>query len=117
MILKSIESVPSEVVDMEGAKDARVRWLISEKDGAPTFAMRLFELAPGGHTPHHTHCSEHEVFVVEGTGTAVGADGERPFRAGDVIYIPPDEKHQFRNTSHAVCKFLCLIPSQQSCVR
>lgn len=117
MIIKSIQTVPLEPVEMQGAKDAQVRWLISEKDGAPTFAMRLFELAPGGHTPHHTHCFEHEVFIVEGSGTAVGADGERPFTVGDVIFVPADEMHQFRNTSGGVCKFLCLIPSQQSCVR
>jgi len=117
MILKSVESVPNEPVDMEGVKDARVRWLITEKDGAPTFAMRLYEVDPGGHTPHHAHGFEHEVFVVEGTGRVVGADGERPFKAGDVIFVPPDEMHQFRNTSDGVCKFLCMIPSQQSCVR
>lgn len=117
MILKSSESVPNEPVEMEGAKDARVRWLITEKDGAPTFAMRLYEVAPGGHTPHHAHGFEHEVFVVEGTGTVVGPDRERPFKAGDAIFIPADEMHQFRNTSAGVCKFLCLIPSQSVCDR
>lgn len=117
MILKSVESVPNEPVEMEGAKGAHVRWLISEKDGAPNFAMRLFEVAPGGHTPHHAHGFEHEVFVVEGTGVVVSAEGDRPFRAGDVIFMPPDEPHQFRNTSTGVCKFLCMIPSQESCVR
>ena len=30
--------------------------------------MRQFELAPGGHTPRHTHAHEHEVFVLEGAG-------------------------------------------------
>jgi quercetin dioxygenase-like cupin family protein len=117
MIHKTMESVPSEPVEMEGAKGARVRWLISEKDGAPTFAMRLFEVAAGGHTPHHSHCYEHEVYVLEGRGTVVAADGERAFKAGDVIFVPADEMHQFRNTSSGVCKFLCLIPCQNSCVR
>ncbi len=112
MIVKSVQDVPDEPVQTEGAKDTRVRWLITEKDGAPNFAMRLFEVGPGGHTPHHTHPFEHEVYVVEGTGMVVGAEGERPFKAGDVVFVPPDEVHQFRNTSSGVCKFLCLIPSQ-----
>ncbi len=112
MILKSVQSVPNEPVDMEGAKGAHVRWLIAEKDGAPNFAMRLFEVAAGGHTPHHAHPFEHEVYVLEGSGVAVGPEGERPFQANDVIFVPPDEMHQFRNTSDGVCKFLCLIPSQ-----
>ena len=38
---------PSE----EGIKDLKVRWLISDKDGAKNFAMRLFEIKPGGYSP------------------------------------------------------------------
>ncbi len=33
-------------VTEEGAQHTTIRWLISRADGAPNFAMRLFELAP-----------------------------------------------------------------------
>ncbi len=49
-----------------GAHGTSVRWLITEKDGAEHFAMRLFEMNPGGQSPHHSHEWEHEVFVLEG---------------------------------------------------
>ena len=41
------KEVIAEVANMEGAKGVKVRWLISDKDKAPNFAMRLFEVEPG----------------------------------------------------------------------
>ena len=32
-------------------------------------------------------------------------------RAGDVVFVKPDEVHQFRNTGDQPLKFLCLIPN------
>ncbi len=95
---------------MEGASDCRVRWLLNEADGAPNFAMREFEVAPGGFTPRHHHPYEHEVFVLEGTGVVLEGDREHALRAGDVVLVRPDEVHQFRNTGTAPMKFLCLVP-------
>ncbi len=105
------EQVTEQDVDMEGASGCKVRWLIGEEDGAPNFAMRQFEVAPGGHTPKHHHPYEHEVFVLQGSGLVLEGDVEHPLKAGDVIYVAPDEVHQFRNTSAAPLKFLCLIPT------
>ena len=58
--------VGAEDVTMDGAESVNVRWLISKKDGAENFAMRCFEMAPGGHSPHHSHKWEHEAFILEG---------------------------------------------------
>ena len=49
-IMKAL-SVPAEDVTMEGAEKVTIRWLISKDDGAPNFAMRLFDMEPGGHSP------------------------------------------------------------------
>ena len=46
----------------------RVRWLITEDIGAINFAMRLFEMEPGGYSPLHSHPWEHEVYVLSGSG-------------------------------------------------
>ena len=105
--------VKLEDVTMEGAKGAKIRWLISEKDGAPNFATRLFEVEPAGHTPFHTHNWEHENFVVEGEGVLVTEDGEKPFSKGDVIYVPPNFKHSYKNTGSRTLKFLCIIPHRK----
>jgi quercetin dioxygenase-like cupin family protein len=96
---------------MEGAAGCKVRWLIGEGDKAPTFAMREFEVEPGGHTPKHFHDYEHEVYVIEGKGTIVDGDQESPLAAGDVIFVAPNDVHQFRNTGQGPMRFLCLIPN------
>lgn len=87
-----------------------VRWLITNEMGAKNFAMRLFEMEPGGFSPFHSHDWEHEVFILEGEGVVVAEGEERRFRGGDVIFIPANEKHHFKNTGKETLKFLCLIP-------
>jgi quercetin dioxygenase-like cupin family protein len=105
------EQVESQPVDMPGAQGCRVRWLIGSPEGAPTFAMRQFEVLPGGHTPRHSHPYEHEVFVLEGQGVVYEGDQPHPLQAGDVVYVQPDQVHQFRNTGNGSLKFLCLVPN------
>jgi len=109
MWLVHYTEVQAEKVD-DGAKGVKVRWLISKERGAPNFAMRLFEVEPGGYTPHHTHPWEHEIFILSGKGLAVGEEGEKPIGPGNVIYIPPGERHQLRNTGDEPLRFLCLVP-------
>jgi quercetin dioxygenase-like cupin family protein len=111
MQLKKLTDVPANEVTMEGAAGCRVRQLVGEKDRAPTFAMREFEVVPGGHTPHHFHDYEHEVYVLAGSGTIVDGDRELPLNAGDVVFVAPNEVHQFRNTGSESLRFLCLIPN------
>lgn len=93
-----------------GTSKLSVRWLITKEMGAENFAMRFFEMEPEGYSPFHSHPWEHEVFILEGEGIVIGGGEERKFRAGDVIFIPSDEKHQFRNDGKKNVKFLCLIP-------
>ncbi len=111
MKIFNYREVEAEKVTEEGAKGTTVRWLIDEKIGAKNFFMRLFEMEPGGYSPLHTHPWEHEVFILEGEGTVVSKEGEHKVGPGDVIYIPPNEKHQLKNTGKTTFKFLCLIPS------
>jgi len=98
-------------VTMEGAVGCEVRWLVDEAQGAPNFAMRQFEVAPGGHTPKHSHPYEHEVFVLEGQGVVLEGDVEHPLKPGDFVLVAPNDVHQFRNTGDAPLKFLCLVPN------
>ena len=104
------ESIPPMPVDMEGAAGCRIRCLVSPEDGAPSFSMRHFEVAPGGYTPHHQHAHEHEVFVLDGNGVVLDGDREHPLSPGTVVFVPPNQPHQFRNTGRGPLKFLCLIP-------
>jgi quercetin dioxygenase-like cupin family protein len=110
MKIVHFSDVPPEPVTAEGAEQASVRWLIAKDDGAPTFVMRLFEIAPGGRTPLHTHPNEHEVFAVEGDGS-VWRDGvDVPIAPGTAVFVPGGEKHCFKNRGNTPFRFLCLIP-------
>ena len=110
MKIQKADTVEAKAVEMEGAEGVTLRMLIGPLDGAPNFNMRLFEVAPGGFTPRHTHSWEHEAYILAGEG-AVLADGqEQPVSAGDCVYVDPDEEHQFRNTGGENLKFLCLVP-------
>lgn len=105
------DEVDQKVVEMPGATGCQVRQLIGEKDGAKNFSMRQFEVEEGGHTPRHSHPYEHEIFVLAGLGVAVDGDQEREIEAGDVIYVAPNDVHQFINTGDGPLSFLCLIPN------
>jgi quercetin dioxygenase-like cupin family protein len=97
----------------EGASKLRVRWLITREMGAPNFAMRMFEMEPLGNSPLHAHAWEHEVFILEGGGVVVDGDKERRFKAGDVVFVAPNEKHQFKNNGSKMLRFLCIVPIKE----
>ena len=117
MKVQSLESHEQKRVEMDGASGAKIRMLVGPDDGATNFHMRQFEVEPGGHTPHHSHDYEHEILVLGGTGTARSAQGDHPIRKGDVIFIAPNEVHQFVNPGPDPLSFICLIPAPHSCVR
>ncbi len=110
MKVTDYHKVPLEAVEMEEAKNVKVRWLISDKDNAKNFAMRLFEVEAGGYTPYHTHDWEHEVFVLEGEGEVKIDEQKYPIKKESVVFVEPNQKHSFKNTGNSLLKFLCLIP-------
>ncbi len=115
MVLKHVHHTEVELEEPaeQGAKDVKLRWLISKKDGAEHFAMRLFEIQPDGYTPLHQHDWEHEVFILEGSGVTRDKTREESFRKGDVFFVPAMEWHQFVNKGKETLKFLCLIPYKE----
>ncbi len=113
MKLVHFDEVELEPVYAEGAEGANIRWLIAQKDGAPNFAMRMFEVDPGGFTPYHKHAWEHEIYCLEGQGMLVTDRGEQSFGANDIIYVDPEMMHNFKNVGTTVLKFLCLIPHEE----
>ncbi|HOZ45035.1 MAG TPA: cupin domain-containing protein [Candidatus Hydrogenedentes bacterium] len=92
------------------ASGAPVWWLLAEEHGVPNFEMRYFELAPGAETKAGHHPWEHEVFIVKGSGTVAGADGEHTVGPGDALFIAPDEPHQFMNRTNETLGFICVVP-------
>ena len=100
---------PADLSKEHDLKGVELRPLITEKEGARHFAMRLFRLEPGGYTPFHVHGWEHEVFVVEGTGQLIGEQGSQSLEVGTAVYVPAEEKHRFQAGDTGLV-FLCCIP-------
>lgn len=117
MLIRNIGEVEMRPVQMDGVQGATMSVMVGRSDGAPNFAMRQFAVAPGGHTPRHSHDYEHEVFIVSGRGTILLEGKERPIRGGDVIYVPAEELHQFKSAADQAepLKFLCFVPMSRNC--
>ncbi len=110
MLIKTAEEVSPEVV-REGIN---IRWLITKKDGAPNFAMRIIELAPGVVFQPHNHPYEHEIYVLQGVGYVTDPTGDAgKMKPGKFLFVPPDELHGYRNTGDVTLKFICIIPNQE----
>ncbi len=106
-----LSHVPQEKVEMEGVRDAYIQWLISDKDGAPNFAMRRFIVKAGGYTPFHHHPYEHEVLILSGKGQVIIGNNAYDVHSGSVVFVPPDVMHQFRNSGNGDLEFICVIPN------
>jgi len=113
--IANITTEPDEPIDMPGASGVRMVMLIGREHGAPNFSMRRFTIEPGGHSPKHSHDYEHEVVILDGKGTALLAGEERAIHAGDVLFVPPDEEHQFRAAADEPLRFICLVPASRNC--
>ncbi|NQW22369.1 MAG: cupin domain-containing protein [SAR202 cluster bacterium] len=90
-----MEPVIRNVRDVfDGTKAAR---MITLDDNPPTCTMSYSEIPPGGTSSHHIHPWEHEVYIIEGSGT-LHCDGKQyPVKAGDAMFIPPNVDHYTLN--------------------
>lgn len=103
-------------VQMDGASGASMAIMIGREHGAPNFAMRQFEVAPGGHTPRHRHDYEHEVIILSAGGGRVLLNGAfQDLADGDVLYVPADSEHQFQASGEEPLRFLCFVPATRNC--
>ncbi len=116
MILSKSGHARLEPVTTPDAKSVQMVVLLGPEQGAPRFAMRRFVLAAGGHTPRHQHDFEHEVYIIRGRGTVwTSSLGETCVGAGDALFIPANEPHQFLNHSPLTLEFLCMVPVGCGC--
>ena len=76
--------------------------------------FRIAEIAPArpGDPPRGPHLHdgfEECIYVLKGTGATVAESGEIPIKPGDIILIPPNEKHYTRNTGAEPLVLLCFF--------
>ena len=115
MHVRRADEVDGRPMQMDGAEGVTMRLLVGRDDGAASFAMRHFSVESSGCTPRHSHDYEHEVYVLEGTGRIEQAGEFRDLRSGDLVYVQPNNLHQFVNTGDGLFRFLCLVPVTFDC--
>lgn len=109
-----LKDIKKDKMVMEGAEKVFKQVPISKNDGTPSFCFRVFTIEPGGHTPYHTHDSEHLNYIISGQGALVDEqETNHPIAAGDFAVVLPNEKHQFRNTSeNESFVIICAVPNE-----
>ncbi|MHA1791040.1 MAG: cupin domain-containing protein [Promethearchaeota archaeon] len=104
------ETIPSINVTDYNSKKTTIRVLI-DKNKAPHFIMRVFEIQPGGEIGLHSHEEEHEIFILNGEVMLIDEHGKKiRVSKGEFIYIPPNEPHGYENNATDPVKFICVIP-------
>jgi mannose-6-phosphate isomerase-like protein (cupin superfamily) len=77
-------------------------------------SFRIAEIAvprPGepARGPHLHDGFEECIYVLKGTGITVAESGEIPIQPGDIVLIPPNEKHMTRNSGNEPLVLLCFF--------
>ncbi len=112
MKIKQSSEIKQVEVAEEGAKSTRKKILIGSNDGSKNIIMRYFTIAPGGHSPKHSHNWEHLVKIESGKGIVVGKDdNEVEVLEGYSIFVEANEMHQFENPFEENFEFICIIPN------
>ena|ERR1700733_225732 len=77
----------------------RPREMLEMTGGGYLELVNEFEVPGGGEVFPHSHPTHEFYYVLNGRGTMIIGDEERPISQGDLVYIPPDVTHSLRPVS------------------
>jgi mannose-6-phosphate isomerase-like protein (cupin superfamily) len=73
----------------------------------------IMHYVKGASSPYHYHENcEHFYFIMEGNGTVESEDGVRDVGPGDLVFIPPEEKHRLRASKSPLFYFEFQAPNR-----
>ena len=81
--------------------------LVTGNDTAGRYCLIDMHVPPGGGPPPHRHDFEESFTVLEGEIEATFRGLKQTIRTGQVINIPANAPHQFRNQSAQAARLLC----------
>lgn len=111
-----------EGVELEPYKETTELWkgitrreLSGKRGESQGFHVRYFEIAPGGYSTLEKHEHEHVVIPIRGRGIAQFDCYIYEVGFGDVVYVAPNDPHQFRNPEDATepFGFLCIVNAER----
>lgn len=92
--------------------DGVTRRLLAAPDAAG-YAVRYFEVDPGGRTSLERHEHVHVIVCLRGRGRVeLGADGH-DVGFGDIVYVAPNDPHRFLNPTDAPFGFVCVVDQER----
>ena len=107
MYVTSVDKTEECEMKLKGALGVKVKYLLHKGVGAERLQLRLFTIDVGGYTALERHEHEHEIFILRGKALVSGGETETVVTKGDVIFIPSNEQHQFKNIGNEKLQFLC----------
>ena len=111
MIVKKLHEVP--LADTTGYENVTKQVVIGPDDGSGEIVLRYFTLEPGGASPYHSHDFPHLVKVERGSGMHQDKDKKQtPIQAGDFVFVPENEVHNFVNVGAEPFEFICIVPGR-----
>jgi len=109
-------------VPLEPYKETTETWkgitrreLSGKRGESQRFHVRYFEIAPGGYSTLEKHEHEHVVIPIRGRGEAQFGCYIYQVGLGDVVYVAPNDPHQFRTPEDATepFGFLCIVNAER----
>ncbi len=112
MPVRKYNEIPEVDVNMDGVVGTTKRVPISKDEGWTDHTVRIFKIAPGGHTPKHQHDWEHVNYVMSGKGRLTIAGKPHELSHKDFAFVPPNTEHQFENPYDEPFEFICIVPNR-----
>ncbi len=109
MFAREADEIEEQEILIAGASRLSIQHLLEEPD-AKNFMLRRFILKREGHTSMHAHEYEQSFYVLQGRGEISDGIMSLPLKKDSVVYIPPNQKHEVRNTGRTDLIFLSVEP-------
>jgi quercetin dioxygenase-like cupin family protein len=107
-MVQPVVSESSEVEEMDLEGGGKIRWLITHRNGAPNFSMRLIVVPEGSTTPAHKHDYEHEIFIISGRGESVLDGKTSKLGPNSFLFIPGGVFHTIK--AKKKMRMICIVP-------
>ena len=111
MIIKKKRDFSPRIKEDDNMTGVKFYSMLTAGDGTPNFAMRLFEIDPGGYTPRHRHGWEHEIYIIKGDGYVVKGEEKIEIEQDDFIFVEPSELHQILAGENGI-SLICVVPNE-----
>jgi quercetin dioxygenase-like cupin family protein len=95
-----------------GGFEGITRYVLADELPA-AFALRYFELEPGGYSNLEKHRHVHLVVALRGAGKAIVGTDLVDLEPFDAVYVPPMTPHRWINEGAEPFGFLCPVDSER----